>query len=764
MGDDNRKNLQETERKSELYDPVEGLAQNFNSEKRSGDRSALPPLRSGQSTPQTPEVSFRDKDFDLSFLEEELENDLSDDVSFGGKNQRWEPQVYPSEPSSSANAKMADVRFTEQSVSPSRELHSGNTDQDEEQILDALSPLPIQKNQQARSGTTSLLGEGSFGTQPEVFFGGLSSRDNNVHTAPSERTPASSQVSARHPETGSLRQSYDSDQTSHSASVNYPRRVDADNYPKFDEEKSLGRDPRIAGNSESEYSGPRTQRIGNAELSHDEGSGREFFYDQSNLDGLRSSKGVFGAAQTAFHVEGRTHRDNLSPCVDTYKFAEEMVEKTGPIMVPEVPYTAPEYDVPVDNLQEEFADVFNVGNASEKKFSRQQEDKGLNDIFHQAAQNPVADVHVGAEEKNATGYFSADEMGYYPPSFAGNSSHEDKSESVVGTSAVLSPRTFMEKKIVVRSTVFLALIVISFIGYSRFFVSSRQSEGSLIIHADDAPFKLKPETTEVENAFPHNLDVYKQATEQNEQQETAQRFLIDDSEAPEDLTSLNQQDSEDILPPFFDEDGIEDAIQEATDRTVPTREVQAVVIEKDGEIVSSPVYDQGTESVDDHEVIEDSTVDQYKDAFSTSPKFSEEDQSEAGRSLSASTDEMDTDVSAVPDIASVPIPSRAKFDPDVQGHSASHLNSTTQVAAQSSENYYVQVASQPTSALAQDSLQNIKYKFGYLIGSRPLNIQPAFISGKGTYYRVRILTQNRNEAINLCEDIKSSGGNCFITR
>ncbi|MDD9334243.1 MAG: SPOR domain-containing protein, partial [Bartonella sp.] len=50
------------------------------------------------------------------------------------------------------------------------------------------------------------------------------------------------------------------------------------------------------------------------------------------------------------------------------------------------------------------------------------------------------------------------------------------------------------------------------------------------------------------------------------------------------------------------------------------------------------------------------------------------------------------------------------------------------------------------------------------IGPRPLNIQSALISGKGTYYRVRIQTQNRNEAINLCEDIKSSGGSCFITR
>lgn len=110
------------------------------------------------------------------------------------------------------------------------------------------------------------------------------------------------------------------------------------------------------------------------------------------------------------------------------------------------------------------------------------------------------------------------------------------------------------------------------------------------------------------------------------------------------------------------------------------------------------------------------------------------------------------------------MPLSVKPNLTAQTHSGDRSNLSAQVTTQNSENYYVQLASHPTSELAENSLKKLKSKFGSLIGERPFNIQSTSIPEKGTYYRVRIQTQNRNEAINLCENIKISGGNCFVTR
>ncbi|MDD9329072.1 MAG: SPOR domain-containing protein, partial [Bartonella sp.] len=111
----------------------------------------------------------------------------------------------------------------------------------------------------------------------------------------------------------------------------------------------------------------------------------------------------------------------------------------------------------------------------------------------------------------------------------------------------------------------------------------------------------------------------------------------------------------------------------------------------------------------------------------------------------------------------IPIPSPAQLNSKIPMPTSAHSNPLGQTTVQSGEKYYVQLSSQPTPELAQNSLRKIKSKFGSIIGPRPLNIQSALISGKGTYYRVRIQTQNRNEAVSLCENIKQSGGSCFIT-
>jgi len=97
---------------------------------------------------------------------------------------------------------------------------------------------------------------------------------------------------------------------------------------------------------------------------------------------------------------------------------------------------------------------------------------------------------------------------------------------------------------------------------------------------------------------------------------------------------------------------------------------------------------------------------------------------------------------------------------------SSQVSNDAQIRAiQASEgDFYVQIASQPTQAAAQQSANEAQQRFASIIGGRQILIVPADIPGRGIYYRVRIATGERSAAINLCEQYKQAGGSCFIGR
>ena len=43
-------------------------------------------------------------------------------------------------------------------------------------------------------------------------------------------------------------------------------------------------------------------------------------------------------------------------------------------------------------------------------------------------------------------------------------------------------------------------------------------------------------------------------------------------------------------------------------------------------------------------------------------------------------------------------------------------------------------------------------------------VQRADIEGKGVFFRVRMQAESKEEAVRLCERLKSAGGSCFVTR
>lgn len=78
--------------------------------------------------------------------------------------------------------------------------------------------------------------------------------------------------------------------------------------------------------------------------------------------------------------------------------------------------------------------------------------------------------------------------------------------------------------------------------------------------------------------------------------------------------------------------------------------------------------------------------------------------------------------------------------------------------------YTVQIASQPSAELAQKTAADLSRVYANLIGNRTVAIQQAEIEGRGTYHRVRIVANSRQDAVALCDRIKQEGGSCFVAR
>lgn len=76
--------------------------------------------------------------------------------------------------------------------------------------------------------------------------------------------------------------------------------------------------------------------------------------------------------------------------------------------------------------------------------------------------------------------------------------------------------------------------------------------------------------------------------------------------------------------------------------------------------------------------------------------------------------------------------------------------------------YIVQVSSQRSEELARQAFEGLQNRYPSVLGSVTPVIQRADLGDRGVFYRVRIPTSSRDEAIGLCENLKAAGGDCFV--
>jgi cell division septation protein DedD len=85
--------------------------------------------------------------------------------------------------------------------------------------------------------------------------------------------------------------------------------------------------------------------------------------------------------------------------------------------------------------------------------------------------------------------------------------------------------------------------------------------------------------------------------------------------------------------------------------------------------------------------------------------------------------------------------------------------------AATGEGWSVQISSQRTREEAQSSWSSLSRRFSSVLGSLQPNVQEADLGTKGVYYRLRVGPwTSRSEAINLCESLRSAGGDCIVVR
>ncbi|WEX07332.1 SPOR domain-containing protein [Chelativorans sp. AA-79] len=141
----------------------------------------------------------------------------------------------------------------------------------------------------------------------------------------------------------------------------------------------------------------------------------------------------------------------------------------------------------------------------------------------------------------------------------------------------------------------------------------------------------------------------------------------------------------------------------------------------------------------------------------------------------AQQDAQDTAAPAVPRTGPIP-PSRpgniarqpARQEPasaqQPQQVAALGTQQPAQAATAPASEWSVQIASQPSVEDAQKSYQQLAQRYGNVLQGKGVNIVKADIEGKGTYYRVRIPSASKEAAIQLCTQLKSAGGNCFVSK
>ena len=321
------------------------------------------------------------------------------------------------------------------------------------------------------------------------------------------------------------------------------------------------------------------------------------------------------------------------------------------------------------------------------------------------------------------------------------------------------------------------------------------AEAPAIVAADDEPVRVRPE--EPGGTAVPNQDgaVYERVAGGPNEEEPAQEELVQGSEEPVDLAARTEEprvilpgSGEETTAPEAAEEGVEVAPaagQKSEERieqvaeseltqaeqemiAVAPRRVRTMIVRPDGTMV--PREDPEATAQDPAgptiaRAQEEGAGDQVSLLSPAEPAPVQEDGGslvETPPTAPIATARPETGAGSDapgPVAAADPAPARPA-SPAAEPAATAVSSPATTVASE----WSMQIASQPTPEGARATYQELSQRYGSVLAGRGVNIVRAEIEGKGTYYRVRIPAESRDDAIQLCSRYKSIGGNCFVSR
>lgn len=325
-------------------------------------------------------------------------------------------------------------------------------------------------------------------------------------------------------------------------------------------------------------------------------------------------------------------------------------------------------------------------------------------------------------------------------------------------------------------------------GIGAFALSSGDggSDVPVLVRADDSPVKVRPENpggTVVPN---QDNKVYQTVT--GGVSAPSQEKLISSSEEPVDVAvdtdgplPLNEDDT---VADFIGK--IEDRVEPEADATgageevavVAPRKVRTMIVKPDGSLAereesaeavivepkpgaeasalapaTAPAATSGTQGGTTGQATTEQAAAEKANAKADAAKA----KADAAKAVEKAR------TAAIPDAGPL-APSRPADQPvdvvgEVKPEQVAAAGATAAAGAWS-----VQIASQPSEEAAKSTYQDLSRRYAGIIGGKGVTIVRAEISGKGTFYRVRVPAGSRSDAIALCEKYKAAGGNCFVSK
>jgi hypothetical protein len=353
-----------------------------------------------------------------------------------------------------------------------------------------------------------------------------------------------------------------------------------------------------------------------------------------------------------------------------------------------------------------------------------------------------------------------------------------------------------------------AVVVIGGIGAFALSPGGGSDGAPGLVKADDAPIKVKPENpggTVVPN---QDNKVYEAVAKGTQPAAPTQQKLVADTQQPVNVNAVAPQNRVVDLSP--DDAGTvaaddtaapgatapvaksEDRIDPSTQQTaaantnqdvalVSPRKVRTMIVKPDGTLAPreepTPAAPQvaATEPADPapqrvisapaEPVEQTGAVPAAVDVAATAAQPAAEQPATAQPAAQPAAKAKANEQSAATPNAVAVAPQRPSDQPvDIVGEVKPDEVASISPTAASSGSWSMQIASQPSVDSAQSTYKDLARRYASVLEGQPVNIVKAEIAGKGTFYRVRVPANSRNDAIKLCESYKAAGGNCFVSK